>query len=454
MRYAPKKFPQILFIATFSLSAWGTQNFFQNQAYANETNETLSLNQTIALPKKIAEKASGEGLNQADRKAIAILALKAALFDMLRVQVEDRYHEELGIWIEQAVKSRFQAYVPSWTVQLLPAKKAEVNFVLANTLFATDFKNSSVGLKSEGEASKNSKSSKLAIPTAVLVLNEQTKETFVLPAEGLPSQPVSMSASTERSPEFLFYQGVLPSPNAIMKDVNSLQTTLSERAGLFWHASRKKLSSLNVQLSAPFAESAMRFLTSSAALAATSSEPRSVWPPALPMSASTLSGQEGLLLVFTVRGADKTSVLEKVDYLRFQATEGMTRVYWSRSMNDPTLAETPAQAIDKVGASLIRNLKAGKPQEISAAHARIVVDKKVGDRDLLSVESLLKSFSVSGEFVLVPYEVTKADIRYQTPLKSDQSSRIVERINKTVPGVLARMIPGDGGFIQLIPRTK
>lgn len=443
----------------------------------------------ISIPDTMRARISMQSLEAKDKRQLAVVALQQHLTEVL---FEARTYEDpdrVKAWIRQAAKSRFQAYAPSWSVKILNPQEAEVNFVIAQALFQADLeksefggqraaigvpaagsrqsssgdgtgvgRHSGEGSSTEGTSSSYASSETKNFNLATLLVDEKSREVYVLPPEAVAALQGAQDAQGGQGTQisrgaFVFKAGVARTGKVTEVDVNSQSTPLAERVGVFAQAALMKMTQGPAMFyNADWARQVLEFLgTAATTVTSAQAEQRSTWPPALAFSASPLAQGRGYVLVFSVRNAEKSGALEKLDFLRF--SEGhTTRSYWSRHVNDPTLQESAFKAIEKVAGHFKRQQKLALP-EVSETSLRLIVDKKVGEKDLVAIEGILKAMA-GGDVLLLPYEVTRADVRYATPVQTSKLGKVVEKIRAGVPGVYARAVPGEGGYVQIVPQAS
>jgi hypothetical protein len=126
-------------------------------------------------------------------------------------------------------------------------------------------------------------------------------------------------------------------------------------------------------------------------------------------------------------------VLDRIDV--WSSLNGsFTRTYWSRPMNDPTYSSTMARVIARVGSQIQRVWKASRNAGPTEQNLRILVDKKISEREIAVIENVLKSQIKSfTEPLISPVEVSKDGIIYATPVGKAKRPEVVARLAKDLP---------------------
>lgn len=411
--------------------------------------ESESVTVTIEVPEALGVKASAKNLSEKDKRTIAILGLQTHVWNTRLDASHPDKESELRAWLKQAVKNRFNSYAPSWRVKTISGtRKVEVSLVFANALFEKDYNKSAFGKSQSSDSSENSEAEK-TIPLTSILIDEKTRNVFMLPVDtNLPQRQTNLLNS-----DYTFFHGrPFQASKAFEEHINSTSSQLSERLGAFTNNVVAKLNSKQTHvLNHEWSQKVAQFIAASAPAQGVFSESKTAWPPAIPFAASTLKEERGTILVFTVRNAERSGVLEKIDFIRFE-NSNVLRTYWSRSMNDPTLQETASSAISKVTAHFVKQNIASKTRPIENG-IRIVVDRLVLEKEVVTVENIIRKISGQSDALLVPYEVTKADIRYSTPVSLDRLDKLVELVKLEAPNLHVRAIPGEGGLMQISPQS-
>lgn len=257
------------------------------------------------------------------------------------------------------------------------------------------------------------------VPLAMFLLNETTRDLYVMPAEAAaridgakPCASIKLNiVVTEFSASSLdqmcasLAQGMLPKINPAVK------TTWSSQ-----HAS--DVGSLIHQWSR---------------MGGVRREP-SIWPPDAPFSVLGLSRPAGVTVVFGVRTTEKQpTILERVDTWS-QVDGRFLRSYWSRAIHDPTNAQPVARILHRAGAGFQRAWRAPSAPAPKQDLVRLLVDKKITERELASMETVIRAYSKGpADIQLVPIDVRKEGILYQTQIPKLKLQEIVARLTKEMP---------------------
>lgn len=404
----------------------------------------LQTRQTLAIPQDIQGRLTGESLAEKDRKVLAIAGLENYLKEIFGTESGDA---KLNAWLQQLAKSRFEAYVPSWSVRVIERNEAEVTLMVSLPLLRKDVEKSSFArliskISPDSASLSNSASSIAAIS---LLIDEHSGDAFVLP----PDSTVGILQRTNE--KYHIHPGKFANQaNPTDTVLASTETTLAERVGLYTAALQKRLGSAELDFNKTWSAQVINFLQEATGVGQMTRA--TLWPPPISLGESTLNGEDGFVFVFVVRGSDKSSVLDKVDLMRLRGSR-FTRSYWSRNLNDPTQKEPVAKILDKVTTHFIKQYKSVIPKK-EDGKIHFVFDKKVSDRDVAKIEAVLRPAALGWDILLVPYEVNKTDIRYTSPVEARKLNKVIARINKEVPSVYARAIPGKSDAIQVIPNTQ
>lgn len=279
------------------------------------------------------------------------------------------------------------------------------------------------------------------VPIAMFLINETTRDIYVLPAEAASriegakpcasiklnvAVPVFYASSLDQMCASLA-QGMLPKISSVVK------TTWSTD-----HATRVGGIIKNL-----------------ASLRGVRREPQ-VWPPEVPFTVSGLSQLQGVSVVFGVRVSEKqAALLERVDAWA-QVDGRFLRSYWSRSIQDPTNSSTVVKILQRIGSSFQRSWRAPSAPPPNQEALRILVDKKISERELASLETVVKAMSKGvADTHLVPVNVDKNGIRYQTNIPRGKIQEVVARFSKEIPALKAQIMndgPVDISLTVAAPR--
>jgi hypothetical protein len=236
--------------------------------------------------------------------------------------------------------------------------------------------------------------------------------------------------------------------------INSLDTALDERATLFSQRVLGGLHNPKLVTRPTWAADVLKFILTSAGVEALKEKPYlpRIWPLSLPWTFSTLYDNPGIVSVFVVRSDDKAGTLERAELVGFSGAH-FTRHAWSRAQNDPTYLENSTKALDRIGSSFTRAAKQKKPQ-LRAQNLEFFMDKSLGDREIISIESIVRPFALGHEHLLIPKSVDAKGIRYSTPLGAEQTQKILAKVNLAFEksGVIAES--SRSGFIEIIPKSE
>ncbi len=310
-------------------------------------------------------------------------------------------------------------------------------FALAKTPTAQASSTSS-SLTPNLSGGKFSSIAKAGIPTVLLLLDENTRDVFVMPPDS--SKISAQNDFFQIHPATVLRTGVAP------EKANATDTPLTERLTHFASVAQKKLGTLH--LDAAWGSSVVQFVSASGNLTASFEKTETPWPPAVNFSASTLSHQNGQILVFTVRDASKMGILEKIDLIRLDGSGKIIRTFWSRSLNDPTITESALNAIDKATTQFQKSLRT-ENISFDEKNMRMVFDKRIGERDVLTTETALKDqLKNAPDAILIPFDVSETEVRYQTPVPLSKLQTFLERL-KELDTRLSGVRTGETSDIQI-----
>lgn len=276
------------------------------------------------------------------------------------------------------------------------------------------------------------------IPLAIFLLNETTNDLYVLPPEAAsqvdvarPCAPMkatitamTFSASTLDQMCTQLAQNLVPKVNALIKTQFSVEHA---------QAIGKAIRALQT---APGLRSEL-----------------SVWPPEIPFSLSGLTASEGMTLFFGVKPADKQATsIERVDI--WSNIEGrFSRAYWSRSMHDPMYLSPQSRILSRVTSFIQRTWKTQTKaiEKDKSKVLRILVDKKISDKELNTIESVVRA-STKGAIdnALSPVEVRKDGIIYQTLAAKAKQDDIVARLARELPTFRTQVIEDDAVDVSVL----
>ncbi|MFZ9520146.1 MAG: hypothetical protein ACO3A4_06675 [Silvanigrellaceae bacterium] len=269
------------------------------------------------------------------------------------------------------------------------------------------------------------------LPLAIFLINESTRDLYVLPPEAAAQVPgakpcaamnsniaaTTFSAATLDQMCTSLAQSLLPRVNSVAK------TT--------WSVEHAKATG--------FAITALQSVPGLRADAP-------VWPPEIPFSMAGLNSSEGMNLVFGIKIADKSpAIVERVDV--WSNVDGrFTRAYWSRSVHDPTYNSSQARIVQRVGSYINRAWKSQNNQVEKAETLRLLVDKKISEKEMSTVESVLRAYSKGGpEASVLPVEVRKDGIVFRTSTHKGKQADVLARLTRELPALKTRAV-SDGSI--------
>ncbi|NBO39446.1 hypothetical protein EBU99_12785 [bacterium] len=279
------------------------------------------------------------------------------------------------------------------------------------------------------------------VPLAMFLVNETTRDIYALPAEAAAriegAKPCASIRTNITATEFSvasldqmcasLAQGLLPKINSTVKTTWSSEHG-AEIGGLI--RSLQNLPSLRREAQ--------------------------VWPPEIPFTLSGLSRPVGMTVVFGVKVIDKQPVLlERVD-LWSQVDGRFLRNYWSRSIHDPTRSAPVAKVLQRVGSNLQRLRKGSATPPVRQESIRVLVDKKISERELASLENVIKALGKgTADTNLVPIDVRKEGLVYQTQIARSKLDDVVGRLQRELPAFKAESVeegPFDVRLVIAAPR--
>jgi hypothetical protein len=281
------------------------------------------------------------------------------------------------------------------------------------------------------------------LPMTALLVNELTREIYILPPESVPAEQ-----PTDGLARFLPATPMTNKGAVSVDKLNALDTPLGERLGLLMGYIGKRLGS--TKYSSEYALSVMNFINNSGTLEKGLTQGRPPWPPVTGFALSPLAKQNGIIAVFSFRNGDKTGILSSIDLTRIDSGS-IVRSYWSRNLNDPTASDKTSEAVEKIISHFQKSQAAPKPGR-RENRLRIAIDRRVSERDLAQIESTIKTLATSpSEIPLIPIAVDRNDIRYQTPIDVGQSDSFLAKLKTALPALNARKISNEAGLVQITP---
>lgn len=263
-------------------------------------------------------------------------------------------------------------------------------------------------------------STAVLVPLTMFLLNESTRELYVLPAEAAAkfegAKPCVSIRNTFGSPVFsaqtLNQMCAYLAQQTLPRLTSSIKTTWSSDHGAkVGMTIRNLIERGNLRESAP------------------------VWPPELPFSVAGLSQLPGAVVLFGVKAIEQQqAILERVDVWANHDGQ-FKRTYWSRSIHDPNRFQDSARVIQKVGAQIRRTWAASASASASADSIQVLVDKRVSERELSLLESVVSSFAQGKEKdTLSPVAVRKDGIVYRAFVGRDKLQELQGKIARDFPG--------------------
>ncbi|MBM3382452.1 MAG: hypothetical protein FJY29_08435 [Betaproteobacteria bacterium] len=267
------------------------------------------------------------------------------------------------------------------------------------------------------------------VPLAMFLINESTRDVFVMPGEAAariegakPCASIRINVvATEFTPATLDQMCVLLAQGMLSRVNGVVKTTWSSE-----HAA--KVGGMIQGLSG------FGHLRNEA----------QVWPPEVPFSVVGLNQPTGVSVVFGVKALEKRPVqLERVDAWA-QVDGRFLRSYWSRSIHDPAYYAPISKALQRIGTSFQRAWRAPTSPALKQDALRILVDKRISERELATLESVVKSLSKgAADTQLIPIDVRKDGILYQTQVPKPKVQDVIARFGKDLPALKAQSL-GEG----------
>jgi hypothetical protein len=254
----------------------------------------------------------------------------------------------------------------------------------------------------------------------MFLLNEATRELYVLPAEAASkfegAKPCVSIRNTFSSPIFssqtLDQMCAYLAQQTLPRLTRSLKTTWSSD-----HGAKVGMTIRNLVERGNSRENAP------------------IWPPDIPFSVAGLSQMSGVVVLFGVKAVEQQQAsLERVDVWALH--NGLfKRTYWSRSIHDPTRFLDSAKVIQRLGSQIRRTWAASPPALDSSDKIKILVDKKVSERELSMLETIVSSFAKSKtEILLSPIGVQKDGIVFQTLVGRDKIQELQSKLSSDLSG--------------------
>lgn len=279
-------------------------------------------------------------------------------------------------------------------------------------------------------------SATVLIPLAVFLINETTRDLYVLPPEAAaqiegarPCAPIkaSIAATTFTSATLdqmctALAQGLVPK--------------LSQAVKTNWSVDHAKAVG-----------TVIRALQSAPVLRADAP----VWPPEIPLSLTGLTASSGATMVFGVKLPEKQpAAVERIDVWS-SIDDRFTRTYWSRSMNDPMYLSSQARIIARMGSYIQRAWKGAAPVAAKPNMLKILVDKKISEREISIIENVVKAFSKgNADAAISPVDVRKEGIVYETSASRAKQAEVLARLTRELPSFRAQNLPEGAADISVM----
>ena len=451
----------VVLTSTLFTAGWGIFDAAFESRFSSAqaaTTGVANAKEQVAVPEAMLKTLAGRAPEAKDRRVLAQLGLQKYLRELLLPSQGENdaaaaRSAKIEAWVQQIYRSKFDSFVPSFNVKMSSPNQAEVKLLVARQIVLLEAEKAGLGDAStlagssaiaDTDEDSNTAKSNLEVPFAALLIDEKSHDVYVYPPEAVPQ-------SEQEGSYYHFKPASASNIKPTEFQLSSLESSLPDRATVFASLTLSKLSSLRVHSNVAWAREVVVFLEGAGKLQTVRAQNRP-WPPSVTLAASPLLQKQGVVAVFTVRNSEKSGILEKLDLARF-AQGHLIRSYWSRSIQDPALTEKVPKVFERMTTHFLKQIKSPKIQNHDGV-IRLIVDKKVPEKELAAVEGILRSYVVGNDNILVPYEVTRADVRYFTPVVNTRIDRLLDRIKKDVPGVHARAVPGEGGYITLAPQTS
>jgi hypothetical protein len=416
----------------------------QHQAFASAQSKLAPVSQILKLEKAKVELLQKGQLDTKERRALAGQVFLNYLGDYLKTSGQTE--EKKKAFVAQVQKD-FARYVPSFRIEPQSDTEVKVTLTLATGSLLAEVQKQGFS-NSVGNVVPAPEPEKAPAYTALLI-DEKSRDVYVHPAEALTQYALESSQHSAEWQGYRFKAAVklkAVAPNDV--DLNSLTTPLASRLSLFSNKILYHLQSKGLVFRNEFTRNILSFLETSAQLGI-SRDVNPLWPPALPWTASAAGFEPSLLVACSVRSDDKAGVLEKIEILGTQKGRFL-RHYWSRALHDPSYQETASKALEKAAAAFAAQQSSKRPA-VSTKGLGFWFDKRIAEKEVIAVESILRTFALGEDSLLLPTSVTKEDVRYQSPVPAARAEVVLDRIRKGVRGVRAKLASGEPPVIVLEP---
>lgn len=384
--------------------------------------------------------------SNSEKKAIAQAALEKYLNDLF---FPNNLKEDIEIkkWIHKISKERFETLVLSWSTK--PVKnETEVSLSLSLPILSSFIKNSPHKDLIDKISSSGKTTSIIEkgahIPLSVFMFDESNRDIYVYPAD---------NTSNLNSQYFKVHKiAFKPKQNFSDNEINSMALSLEERTLRYAESLRKKFPNQSLEYNTKWTESMFKAIDIAARALASDSKLTHQIPLSVTMLNNNLPSYDAVAFLFSARAADKTGVLEKVDILTFGGNRPF-RTYWTRNLHDPLYKESPTQIFERAYSMHKKNINTPHIV-IEQTSIKLILDRKVTDKDVVAIENLLKEFNHQPQFFLTPVEVTKDDYRYLTSISPNYMQKIISKINTNLPHLYARTLPSaEQNQLQIVLKT-
>lgn len=273
---------------------------------------------------------------------------------------------------------------------------------------------------------------------AALLIDESSQQVFVLPVP----RAVGGVASAGWVAGDPFPQSKGADPKIL---VESVSNPLAQRLGAYAELAKRALppvswdSGLSYEV-VGFLQELRKFSGS------IKRENSGFWPPVIPLTLMDLSRWEGIVLIFGVQTARHG--LEKVDFMRVSQGE-LTRVYWSRTIDDPVRFRSTAEVITDLTQRFVDQVRGKLRKPIPGDRLILAVDQRISEIDLTAVQKVVQDLLQDRDAPLVPIDVSGGEVRYRSELARSQEVTLFDALGKIGGGFSVRRVPGQVGVIQL-----
>jgi len=278
------------------------------------------------------------------------------------------------------------------------------------------------------------------IPFSSILINESLKEVYILPTDAMLINNLEIDGKDFKK---FWREGIsYINPNLNIDKINNYKTSDAEKIGFYTNYLSKKLPNFRLDLnwsSHVIKEIKDYYL-----------EDKDITkcPFNINYNSSSLINLSGAIFIFCVSTENSMLKLNKVDLIKFQSNT-VYRSYWSRNINDVLSEENAQKILDKALASFQKSFKQ-KEIEISSDNVIIVLDKKITDKEIIIIENIIKNInSQIFDYLLLPLNVDKNNIKYQTAVNKKQINIFLEKLKIQLSNTKVKNITNNLGMIQL-----